>query len=218
MEEKWLTELRDSYNKVAGQYTARIYGELAHKPYDRALLDDFAERLRGRGPLCDLGCGPGHVARYLHERGASVCGVDLSPAMVAQAREQNPGITFTEGNMLALDVPDGAWVGVAAFYSIIHLPRPEVRRALGEMHRALRPEGLCLVAFHLGQDRLHLEEWWGEQVSLDCTFFSTEEVEAHMLAVGFAIERREEREPYPDIEYPSRRGYIRARKPAVLAS
>ncbi len=48
MEEKWLTELRDSYNKVASQYTARIYGELAHKPYDRALLDDFAEQLRGR--------------------------------------------------------------------------------------------------------------------------------------------------------------------------
>jgi SAM-dependent methyltransferase len=218
MEEKWLTELRNSYDKVANQYTARIYGELAHKPYDRALLDDFAERLRGRGTLCDLGCGPGHVARYLHERGASVCGVDLSPAMVAQAREQNPGIMFTEGNMLALDVPDGAWAGVVAFYSIIHLPRSEVRRALSEMYRALRPEGLCRVAFHLGKDHLHLEEWWGEQVSLDCTFFSTEEVEAHMLAVGFEIERREEREPYPDIEYPSRRGYIRARKPAVLTS
>ena len=151
-----ITALRDGYDKVAGEYTARIYGELAHKPYDRAVLDKFAERLRGRGPICDLGCGPGHVARYLHERGADVRGVDLSPAMVAQAREQSPEIMFTEGNMLDLDVPDGAWGGVVAFYSIIHIPRELVGRALSEVRRALRPEGLLLVAFHLGQDVVHL--------------------------------------------------------------
>src|SRR5581483_9633532 len=118
------------------------FGELADKPLDRALLDRFAERVRGAGLACDLGCGPGQVARYLHERGAAVIGIDLAPGMVAEARRLNPGITFEVGSMLALDVPDGAWAGIAAFYSIIHIPREDRPRALRELRRVLQPGGV----------------------------------------------------------------------------
>ena len=51
-------DLRHSYDRVAHEYAHRIHGELAHKPLDRALLDRFALEVRGRGPVCDLGCGP----------------------------------------------------------------------------------------------------------------------------------------------------------------
>lgn len=210
----WLTELRDSYDKLADKYAERVYGELAYKPYDRALLDEFADRLRGRGLVCDLGCGPGHVARYLRDRGVEVCGVDLSPAMVAKARALSPEIPFSEGNMLALDIPDSAFAGVAAFYSIIHVPRAEAGLAVREIHRALKTEGFCILAFHLGDDAMHVDELWGEEVSIDCTFYRIDEMEGHLRAAGFVIELRHERDPYPEVEYPSRRGYILARKPA----
>jgi trans-aconitate methyltransferase len=62
-------EVEDSYDRVAKEYATRIFRELNHKPLDRELLDRFALRVHGIGPVCDLGCGPGHVARYLHERG-----------------------------------------------------------------------------------------------------------------------------------------------------
>jgi hypothetical protein len=55
------------YDRVAEEYVKRIFEELAHKPLDRALLDRFAEQMRGLGPACDVGCGPGQVARYLHD-------------------------------------------------------------------------------------------------------------------------------------------------------
>jgi trans-aconitate methyltransferase len=70
-------------------------------------------RVRDVGPACDLGCGPGQVARYLHERGVQVCGVDLSPTMVERARGLTPAVEFRQGDMMALDAPDGAWAGVA---------------------------------------------------------------------------------------------------------
>jgi trans-aconitate methyltransferase len=41
--------------------------------------------------VCDLGCGPGHVSRYLWERGVEVCGIDLSSELVERARRLNPG-------------------------------------------------------------------------------------------------------------------------------
>src|SRR4051794_18047090 len=145
-----------SYDRVAEEYALRISGELEHKPLDRQWLDRFAAEVKGSGPVCDLGCGPGHVARYLHDRGVQVTGLDVSPAMVEQARRLNPSIAFRQGNMLALDVENGTWGGIAAFYSIIHVPRARVAVALAEMHRVLRPDGLLLLAFHVGDETVHL--------------------------------------------------------------
>ena len=79
-------DTQSSYDRIADEYARQIYGELAGKPLDRAILDRFAERLRGRGAVCDMGCGPGQIGRYLADRGLPVVGVDLSPAMLSVAR------------------------------------------------------------------------------------------------------------------------------------
>jgi ubiquinone/menaquinone biosynthesis C-methylase UbiE len=80
--------------------------------------------------------------------------------MVDHPRRLNPGIEFCQGDMLALGVEDGAWYGVVALYSIIHIPVPKVVKALREIKRVLRPGGLLLLAFDVGDDVLHLDEWW----------------------------------------------------------
>lgn len=211
MDQQSILELQDGYNRVAGEYVERIFNELEKKPLDRQLLDRFADSIRG--PACDLGCGPGHIARYLRERGVDVCGVDLSPEMIEQARRLNPGIEFKQGNMLSLDVADEVWSAIAAFYSIIHIPRAEVVHALNEMKRALRPGGLLLLSFHIGEEMLHVDELWGEKVSLDFIFFRPDEMEGYLKSCEFEIEEIIEREPYENVEYQSRRAYIFARKP-----
>lgn len=204
--------LQDSYDRVAEPYADRIFDELSGKPLDRQLLNRLAESVRSIGLICDLGCGPGQVARYLHERGAEVCGVDLSAGMVEQARRLNPGIPFTQGDMLALDVADETWGGIAAFYSLIHVPRSELGQAASEIYRVLRPDGLALLAFHVGEETTHLEDWFGEPVSVDFFFFRSQEIKERLLTAGFVIEDVVEREPYPDVEHPSRRAYLYARK------
>ena len=207
-------DVQASYDRVADEYVRRIYDELQHKPLDRQLLDKFADRVRSTELACDMGCGPGHVARYLHEHGVRVCGVDLSPEMVGRARRLNPGIAFMQGDMLALDTADGAWAGIAAFYSIIHIPRADVVRALRELRRVLQPGGLLLLAFHIGDDVVHLDEWWGNKVCVDFFFFRPDEMAGYLKSAGFEIEEVAERDPYPDVEHPSRRAYIFASKPA----
>lgn len=77
---------RASYDRLAAEYTSRLVNELDHKPLDRELLDRFADLVKGKGRSCDMGCGPGQVAAYLHARGADVLGIDLSPGMIQQAR------------------------------------------------------------------------------------------------------------------------------------
>ncbi|HVF91341.1 MAG TPA: methyltransferase domain-containing protein [Blastocatellia bacterium] len=212
MDPEKANNLRAGYDRVAEEYSRRVFDELTHKPLDCQLLDRFANTVRGQGPVCDLGCGPGHVARYLHERQVNVFGIDISPAMVEQARKLNPGIKFQQGDMLKLDVEDEAWGAIAAFYSIINIPRDDVLPALSELNRVLRTGGLLLLAFHLGEETIHMEEWWGEDVSLDFNFFRPEEVEGYLKTAGFVVKEVIEREPYEGVEYPSRRAYIIGQK------
>jgi SAM-dependent methyltransferase len=210
--EEYLIRLQSSYDSIAEEYVTRIYHELDGKPLDRQLLDRLADRVRDRGTVCDLGCGPGHVARYLRDRGASVMGVDLSARMVEQARRLNPDIPFQAGNILSLEAVSESWAGIAAFYSLIHIPRARMAAALRELWRVLKPEGLLLAAFHLGEEDMHLEEMWGRAVSMDFLFFQTRELEAYLQEAGFVIEEAIERAPYEGVEHPSRRAYLFARK------
>ena len=207
-----VSDVQGSYDRVAEEYARRIFGELEHKPFDCQLLDRFAARVQGLGFACDLGCGPGHVARYLHERGVRVIGVDLSYGMVELARRLNPGIEFRQDNMLSLGIREEVWGGIVAFYSIIHIPRADVPVALAEMKRVLRPGGLLLLSFHVGHETVHLDEWWGHPVSVDFQFFRPEEMADFLRTAGFEIEEILEREPYPQVEHQSRRAYVFARK------
>nr|WP_240943201.1 class I SAM-dependent methyltransferase [Planosporangium thailandense] len=88
------------------------------------MLVAFAELVRatGAGPVADLGCGPGYVTAYLCSLGLTAFGVDLSPEMIALARQAYPALRFDVGSMTALELEDGALGGVLARYSIIHTP------------------------------------------------------------------------------------------------
>src|SRR5580692_1887686 len=163
--------IRESYDRLAEEYTRRIADELQHKPLDRALLDRFAKQTAGRGEVCDMGCGPGHVARYLRDSGASVFGLDLSPGMLDQARYLNPDIDFWQGNMMALGLGDETLAGIVAFYAIVNIPEESLPQVFREMARVLQPGGLLLLAFHVGDEAIEEKELWGRPISMNFFLF-----------------------------------------------
>lgn len=199
---------------MAAEYAGRFNDELDYKPHDRALLDRFAETVtqNGGGLVCDIGCGPGHVAQYLADRGVNAVGLDLSPEMVAEAGKLHPALTFHAGDMRKLPFSDGELAAITAFYSIIHIPREGVTETLREWRRALRPGGRVLMGYHKGDQVVHLDEWWGEAVNLDFAFFTNEEMRGYLEAAGFTVEEAIERPPYEQ-EHPSTRAYIVAQSP-----
>jgi ubiquinone/menaquinone biosynthesis C-methylase UbiE len=212
-----VSAIEAAYDAVADAYSAAFDNELDGKPLDRALLTAFVE-LVGTGIVCDVGCGPGHVTRFLAERYPDVMGLDLSSAMIDIARKKAPDLVFETGSMLALPVPDAGWAGIVSLYSIIHLTPEDRASAWREFARAVRSGGWLLVAFHVDSPDFpagavnHLTGWFGKSVELDGYFLAPDAVSAEVMAAGFAVQARLERRPATDVEYPSRRCYLLARR------
>jgi SAM-dependent methyltransferase len=201
-------EVRSSYDMVAEAYAQKFFDELSRKPFDRGLLDDFAAALNARRTL-DVGCGPGHVAGYLSERGLDATGVDLSPTMIKIARRLNPEIRFELADMRNLPVADGTVGGIAAFYSLIHIPREEVPAVLLEFRRVLIPSGRLLVAVHGGSGTITTQEFMGKQVPFEAILFEKDELVDLITAAGFEVTTATVREPY-EFESQTPRLYVAA--------
>ncbi|MFI6871164.1 class I SAM-dependent methyltransferase [Nocardia sp. NPDC050406] len=139
--------VQTAYDEVAELYTAMFRDALDTMVWDRAILGAFVEFAADRGPVADLGCGPGRITTYLHAAGLDVRGIDLSPEMIRLASRDFPDIRFEVGSMEALDLPDAALGSIVAWYSIIHTPPERLPAVFDEFARVLRPEGLVQLAF-----------------------------------------------------------------------
>ena len=203
------SHLPATYDAVAGDYAAMFSDELDRKPFDRELLAALARDAAGKGLVCDLGCGPGHIGAYLASRGCEVVGVDISPAMLHNARERHPDLRFELGDMRALPLADEACVALACFYALIHVQRAEVPTALGEMRRVLRPGGQLVLAVHVGEGEHHVDNWFERGVSFDATLFNAAELVQLVTDTGFANCHATVRQPYEG-EHPTPRLYIHA--------
>ncbi len=204
------SSIASGYDAIAEAYAARLFGELENKPFDRDFLNRFNTAARPGG-IVDMGCGPGHVARFLRDLGREVSGMDISPAMVDCARRLNPGLRFELGDMRSLALPAAQCSGIVAFYSIIHLAPEDLKPVFKAMRRALVPGGVLALAFHVGNEVRRIEELWGVKTCLDFVFFEPEFVTAALRETGFAVFEQTCRPPYaPAVEAQTRRCYVLA--------
>ena len=191
-------DIEKGYDLTAVAQAQGTIDNLEQNPLELQMLDMIATKLNDcPGLVCDLGCGPGQIARYFHGRGFQAVGVDLSAGMLKEARKLNPEIRFVKANMKKLPFKNGELAAVVGFYSLCHIPRWEVGSILAELRRTLRPSGLLLLTFHLGKGTFLRTESWGKSVSLQTTLFQTLELQDYLRAAGFKIEGAMERPPDP---------------------
>jgi SAM-dependent methyltransferase len=202
-----------TYDAVAREYAERFSDEHEHKPMDQEVLRRFAQAVGQRRPVWDFGCGPGQTAAYLRELGLEAAGLDLSERTLQQARAAHPSLHFRQGNLLELDFGDDSIAGVVAFYAVVHFSPEQLRRACREVFRVLQPGGLLLLTYHIGVETLHIEEFLGQVIDIDFMFFTSAFISECLEGCGFGAVETIERDPYPEVEYQSRRGYVFATKP-----
>ncbi len=103
-------------------------------------------RLPAGAPVLDLGCGDGIPTTRRLAQHLDVTGVDISAQQVIRAEENVPSARFVHGDMTELDLPPASFDGVAAFFSIFHVPRREHSTLLKAIATWLRPGGLLVAS------------------------------------------------------------------------
>jgi SAM-dependent methyltransferase len=207
---------RTAYDTIAEPYTEQFSDWAGIPLLDRTQINGFAELVKeqGTGPVADVGSGPGHVTAHLHSLGLQIFGVDVSPRMVELARRAHPDLRFHVGSMTSLDLPAETLTGLTALYSIIHVPDDHLPKAFSEFHRVLKPGAHALIGFQYDPDggRLHLDERFGHEISLDYHWRTPDEAAEHLTKAGLQVIVRVLREPLDDEKLS--RAYLVVRKPA----
>jgi ubiquinone/menaquinone biosynthesis C-methylase UbiE len=113
-------------------------------PRHRAMVRERVEREGALGRLVELGCGSGFFTAALAPRAESVVATDLSPGMLALARERvkAANVTFQVEDCQRTSFPDAAF-DTAFIGLVLHFTDPAA--TLAEMHRVLKRGGTLLV-------------------------------------------------------------------------
>ncbi len=145
--------------------TRRIWDRTAAR-YDRQIRR--CERLvitggrewacaQASGDVLEIAVGTGRNLPYYGPAVTSLTGIDLSPAMVAiardRARELGRDAKLTVGNAESLDFGAAEFDTVVCTISLCNIP--DDRAAIAEMYRVLRPGGRLVLVDHVASDR-----WW----------------------------------------------------------
>jgi SAM-dependent methyltransferase len=123
------------------------FGDLARNAAP-LLVEALHRRGIADGLVIDLGCGSGLLARGMSKSGYDVLGIDISPAMIALARERVPEGRFLVGSLLSTELP--SCVGVAAvgegFNYLFDRSNTKHRlsRLLRRIYKALDPKGVLI--------------------------------------------------------------------------
>jgi ubiquinone/menaquinone biosynthesis C-methylase UbiE len=96
------------------------------------------------GRALDAACGTGRHAAHLVRLGHRVVGVDLTPEMLARARDRVPGAEFHTADLRNLPADDESFDVVVCGLALAHLP--ELDPAVRELARVLAPGGHLIVS------------------------------------------------------------------------
>jgi ubiquinone/menaquinone biosynthesis C-methylase UbiE len=150
-----------------------------------APLYDFLARINLERPAASssnpakiLDCGAGGPIPPLalfHQHGFEACGIDISPAELDKARQfalqRGLHLDLRQGDMRCIPFADASFDYVYEHYSMCHLNKPDTALAVREMHRVLKPGGLCFLGVIstdtwprsiFGEERAP-GEFWGEE-------------------------------------------------------
>ena len=143
-----LKKIKDSaaqkYARLASNYDVRWQSYISNS---LSFLVDFAP-IPPEATILDLACGTGELARMILSKNPQqqIMGVDISPAMLAIAREKlaaYPQVNFHNATAMSLPVADNSFDLVICANAFHYFPSPEA--ALLETRRVLKPQGQVII-------------------------------------------------------------------------
>jgi SAM-dependent methyltransferase len=154
---RWGAEYQEGYSSATPGARKKMYDVEGRRLKADKVLAVIRDHFGSLGHLeaLDLGCSTGIMASYYAEELAHVTGIDIDEDAVAHARRAfaRPNLTFEVRDGLSTGFPEGSFDVITCAHVYEHVP--EAERLFAEIHRLLKPGGVCYFA---GTNRLNLIE------------------------------------------------------------
>jgi len=139
------------YDTIAADYEAHYSDEWSVEYRRRFIYEPMFAGLNLAGlQVLDAMCGSGQTTSYLLARGASVTGLDISNEVVDTFQSRWAGANVVKRSLLDSGLPDNSFDCVAVVGGLHHI-HPNVKAAVREIHRVLKPGGhFCFMEPHSG--------------------------------------------------------------------
>lgn len=136
--EQFHEQVRSDFTKRAAQYDGESTGAMGP-----AMREDIITQLLNfyppASPLLDVACGTGRLCGITLRLGCESTGLDLTPAMLAEARKNYPAANFVEGRAEELPFPDNSFASAYISSALVYFT--DIPRSLREIWRVLKPGG-----------------------------------------------------------------------------
>lgn len=125
---------QQTYNKIAEDW----YRDHHDDDWWMVGTDHLVSLLPKGASVLDVGCGCSWKARYLHERGFVVTGIDYSEGLLALAERENPGPEFLLMDMREVVKLNRKFDCIFAQASLLHIPRAEIGSMIKSLCEVLK--------------------------------------------------------------------------------
>lgn len=169
-----------TYNQMAKEYDDQTVD--LWEQFPRTFFDAFVER--AQGSILDVGSGPGRDGLLFKEKGLEVTCLDASEAMVALCKEK--GLRAIVGDFISMPFERDSFDTVWAYTSLLHISKKDISKALDEICRVLKNNGILGLALIEG-DTEGYRESSGTNMPRWFSFYTKEEVEQFLAKHGFKV-------------------------------
>ncbi len=177
-------DLKATYDRIAEDWDRDHAGDewWTHE------IGSFLDHIPAGGSILDIGCGPGHKSKYFTDRGFAVTGIDVSPEFIRIAREHAPAAHFETGDMRTPGEL-GFFDGVFFCASLLHIPKAEAARVIGNGAALLKSGGAMYVSVKeqrtdKPEEEIVAEADYGYEYERFFSYFTGEEIRSYFTQCG----------------------------------
>jgi SAM-dependent methyltransferase len=178
--------VRKGYDLAAAEYarwlTTSVVDAARPKYQER-----FCELLPEGSTVLELGCGGGGPTTERFAQRFALTGIDISKTQVELSRSRLPSATFIEADMTQFVAAPSSFDGIAAFYSLIHLPQGELPGMLARISRWLRPGGVFVASIGARGTGEHFEPDWLAGAAMYWSGYSQDDTMRFLQEAGLMV-------------------------------
>ena len=171
----------DTYNKIAPQWVSKNY-TLTFWENEYKTFQEFLPK----GKIIDLGCGGGRDSIWFVKNGYGYTGVDISEAMLKEARSRHLGTKFLQQSLYELNFAQNSFDGFWSACSLLHIPKNRLDLVLDKIKNILKPGAIGFISIKQGTN-FAKKDWHNTGNERFFAYYEQDEFSKILANQGFKI-------------------------------